>query len=661
MSTSAWTVNVRRYGSRNPLPERRTLHAGPVSLVLEGGDLRYVRLGDTEIVRRLYIAIRDRNWGTIPPRYTRFDIDDRGDHFRIDLAAEHISDDVDFAWSGAIEGQTDGTISYLLEGAPRKPFLRNRIGFCVLHPSDLSGVSASTQTPDGAVDKAFPDLISPHQPFIDMISISHPAGPGSIATIAFEGDLFEMEDQRNWTDASYKTYSTPLRLPYPVEVGPDDRIAQSVTISVSGAQPTTAAGDTAKRPDLEVAIYALFHLPPIGFGAGRSGTISPEDMTRLRSLKPAHLWVGLDLGSGDWRDDLAEATDRAIELQTTLDLSAVAAPDGGWDSLTAAIQERSSPVGRVFAFPAIDEPVVFPRFDLATHPVTIAAARTAFTAAGIDAKLGGGTRAYFTELNRASHFLPVDDLDTVTYTITPQVHASDNLSVIETLQVQGETVRSARSLIGDRELVVGPVTLQPPFNPNATGPAPATPEDQLPATVDARQLSLLGAGWTLGSISELSKAGANALTFYELYGWRGLSERRRDLTRRELFPSEPGQLFPLFHIFAAVADFAGASIASVTIAEPFKLAALALRSGDRVRILVASLVEERSQVSFSVPGLHDTTITLLNETTWDEASSDPGFLRRASGAALAFEDGSATIDLLPFAVACIDGRAGEDR
>ena len=28
----------------------------------------------------------------------------------------------------------------------------------------------------------------------------------------FEGDLFEMEDQRNWTDGSFKTYSTPLAL-----------------------------------------------------------------------------------------------------------------------------------------------------------------------------------------------------------------------------------------------------------------------------------------------------------------------------------------------------------------------------------------------------------------------------------------------------------------
>ena len=32
---------------------------------------------------------------------------------------------------------------------------------------------------------------------------------------AFEGELFELEDQRNWTDASFKTYPTPVALSDP--------------------------------------------------------------------------------------------------------------------------------------------------------------------------------------------------------------------------------------------------------------------------------------------------------------------------------------------------------------------------------------------------------------------------------------------------------------
>ena len=147
MSTTSRSAQMKQYGSDAPLPERRLLRAGPVSAVLEGGDLRYVRIGNTEIVRTLYIAIRDRNWGTIAPVYTRYDVQDDGDAFRVDLAAEHVSADVDFAWSGRIEGRSDGTIEYVLSGAPRKRFYRNRIGFGVLHPAELAGVPAVVTTP----------------------------------------------------------------------------------------------------------------------------------------------------------------------------------------------------------------------------------------------------------------------------------------------------------------------------------------------------------------------------------------------------------------------------------------------------------------------------------------------------------------------------------
>ena len=105
---------------------------------------------------------------------------------------------------------------------------------------ELAGVHATVETPDGTVEGLFPDLISPHQPFIDMQSIAHPTAGGEVV-IRFEGDLWEMEDQRNWTDASYKTYSTPLRLPYPVEI----REGETVSGRGSPSKPEASrhAGD----------------------------------------------------------------------------------------------------------------------------------------------------------------------------------------------------------------------------------------------------------------------------------------------------------------------------------------------------------------------------------------------------------------------------------
>src|SRR5215212_2346452 len=229
----AFPATVIQYGKDEPLPSRHELCAGPLTAVLEGGDLRYVKLGDDTVVLRLYAAVRDRNWNTIEPRFLNYELDQRDDGFMVRFVDEHVSDDVDFEWQGSIVGSTDGVITATMDGVARKDFLRNRIGWCVLHPKELAGVQATVETPDGTVEGAFPDLISPHQPFVDIQSIAYAADGGEIV-IRFEGDLWEMEDQRNWTDASYKTYSTPLRLPYPVDIHEGDRVWQRVTMEGRG-------------------------------------------------------------------------------------------------------------------------------------------------------------------------------------------------------------------------------------------------------------------------------------------------------------------------------------------------------------------------------------------------------------------------------------------
>ncbi|MBK8047885.1 MAG: hypothetical protein IPK16_12585 [Anaerolineales bacterium] len=76
------------YGSDEPLPERLTLHAGPVTLTWEEGDLRTVKYCDKEVLRRVYVAIRDRNWGTVPNEITNLQIStyQAGFHISFDVA-----------------------------------------------------------------------------------------------------------------------------------------------------------------------------------------------------------------------------------------------------------------------------------------------------------------------------------------------------------------------------------------------------------------------------------------------------------------------------------------------------------------------------------------------------------------------------------------------
>ncbi|MFN8593763.1 MAG: hypothetical protein U0031_20070, partial [Thermomicrobiales bacterium] len=537
-------ARINQYGRAESLPERFPVRAGPLTGIVEGGDLRYLRLGPDMVVLRLYAAVRDRNWNTIEPKFLAYELDRHDDHFTLRFAAEHVSADVDFEWTGSIVGTADGVITATIDGRARKHFLKNRIGWCVLHPMELAGVPATTTTPEGVVEGAFPDLISPHQPFIDMLAIEHETGSGGRVSIQFEGDLFEMEDQRNWTDASYKTYSTPLRIPYPVEIKTGDRVAQRVTITAAGDVPSRAEESGPVR--VVVDQFGTMPLPPIGLTLSTHGdALAAEDIALLRALQPGHLHVTIDLIDPGWRQDLARASTAASLLGSALEIELIAGGGGAdLEEFAAALEQTRVPVARVLVFSA---------GSVVTDQAVIESARQALATTGVSAQIGGGSRAYFTELNRAS--LPLADLDVACYTINPQVHAFDNASLTETLAAQAETVRSARAIVGERPIAVGPVTLAPRFNPNATGPVGSTAAEALPDSVDYRQPSLFAAGWLAGSIGSLALAGADAVTYFETTGWKGLIERRDHPLRVSAFHSWPGMVFPAYHVLADVSEF----------------------------------------------------------------------------------------------------------
>jgi D-apionolactonase len=240
---------IQSYGSAFPLSKPVALRAGPVTMIFEpeSAFLRYIKVGDREILRGIYVAVRDHNWGTVPVRVEDLSLNETPGGFESTFKASCRAGAVDFGWKGCLTGDAAGRIIYTMDGQALSTFLRNRIGFCVLHAaSACSGEPCVIEKTDGShQDGQFPGLISPHQPFLGMRAITHEIAPGTKVRVAFDGDVFEMEDQRNWTDASYKTYCTPLQLPFPVEMKPGDRVRQSVTLSFGGiSQPARGKANT---------------------------------------------------------------------------------------------------------------------------------------------------------------------------------------------------------------------------------------------------------------------------------------------------------------------------------------------------------------------------------------------------------------------------------
>src|SRR5439155_12388817 len=73
------------YGSDELVPNQKRLRVGPFSLILQGTDLRQLKLGGTEVVQRIYGAVRDRDWDTIPATFSDLKIEASRNSFEIDF------------------------------------------------------------------------------------------------------------------------------------------------------------------------------------------------------------------------------------------------------------------------------------------------------------------------------------------------------------------------------------------------------------------------------------------------------------------------------------------------------------------------------------------------------------------------------------------------
>lgn len=663
---------VLYYGAETPLPERIALRAGPLTLLFEPATAftRYICLGSREVLRGVYSAVRDRNWGTVLPHVSNLQLFQEPQAFSLTFDVECRQGEIDFRWHGTIEGTAEGRLTFTMDGQAHSTFLRNRIGFCVLHPiRECAGRPCLVQHPDGTWEHGtFPRHISPHQPFLDICAIAHEAAPDVWAVVQFEGDLFEMEDQRNWTDGSFKTYCTPLQLPYPVEVAAGTRISQTVRLTLQDAPPEPAArraerGRPApavhagaavgpgKQAAAELALTVgdtpVAHVPRLGLGMASHGQpLTATEIDRLRALNLSLVRADLVLSTAGWRRRLAQAASEAAAIGAALELAIFlsGAAEHELAALAAALRALR---------PAVAQWLIFHVEEKSTTAPSVRLARRYLGGYNPEARLGAGTNAYFAELNRQPP--PIEELDLVCYSINPQVHAFDNASLVETLEMQAETVVSARQFTGTVPLAITPVTLRPRFNPDATGPAPEPAPGELPPQVDVRQMSLFGAGWTLGSLKYLAESGVYSITYYETTGWRGVMETEAGSPVPERFRSLPGSVFPLYHVLADAGELAGGAVLPARASAPLAVEGLALQRDGRVRVMLANLGPEAQQVRVRCPALGpQVRLRYLDETNALEAMRSPDRYRAEAWQSVSAAAGELVVALRPFAYCCID-------
>ena len=287
-----------------------------------------------------------------------------------------------------------------------------------------------------------------------------------------------------------------------------------------------------------------------------------------------------------------------------------------------------------------------------TRPALVGVAREGLEPVA-PAVFAGGTEIYFTEVNRTRPDL--SGWDGLCFSITPQIHAFTDIDVVENLDAQGENVRSARTIAGEKQVIVSPITMRRRVNFHAAGDPPPTPLGELPDSVDVRQSSLYGAAWTAGSLKYISESGASSVTYYETTGWRGVVERAGGSELPEQFQLGGGRRVPALppaRRRGRVAWGGGPRLRCRATRSPRRARRASPRW--RGRALVANLTPSEREVV--VGPLHGSlSLRRLNEATAAHAASDPAAFRASSEAASA--DGELELTLAPYEVVRIDPAA----
>jgi len=511
------------YGTDAPPVSARTFSIGRLAFDLVGGNLRSIGIDGVEAVRGIQYLVRDRDWGTLSPTIDALHVEERSGTLRIAYIARCVSPEggrLDYAAS-IVAG--DDSLDFTVEVEVIDDLTTNRLGFCVLHPASLAGAPLRVEHGDGRIEESvFPELIDPWQPFTDIRALIH-RQDGLTVACRLEGDSFEMEDQRNWSDASYKTYVRPLAKPWPyvVPAGTIDR--QSVRLEVVGVTSRPRSPDTGV---IEVSIGTpIGVMPRIGLVVtpGEAGASLAHRATLIES-GVQDLLLSFDAQAGHGlveMNALARAVDGIPHRKT---LECVIAASGDLDVELEWLADHVARSGLT-----LDAVAIYPAPDLQSTPPgskwpacppladIYAAARRAFP--GLT--LGGGMYGYFTELNRKRP--PLESLDFVSHATCPIVHAADDRSVMQSLEAIPHILRSARAIVGDKPYRLGPVTIGMRQNPYGSRTMPNPGRDRIPmAAFDPRQDGHFAAAWTIGYAAATERADLDSLTLGAVTGPLGV-------------------------------------------------------------------------------------------------------------------------------------------
>ena len=530
--------------SINHWPDTTRVEHGDFTFDLARAAVRNVQYKGVQMIDLLYTAIRPWDWSTLEPDEHSEDVKITGDVCVITIK-DLFADSLDARTVITISNANTFTVAYELRGLAEYSVNRWGICFC-LNSADWMGSSIDSK--DGQF--RLPESISPQrvvegvtQGLFPAANEMHFVAPDNRSLkVNSTGKVLEAEDQRNWTDNTYKIYSGSLSEPRPYVASAGSIWSQSVIFEFDS--PSKPVPDGSK-----IVVKEIDSLPSIGV------QFNTDSLLPVDTLDTAFVLLDIDHIRINEESLTAQKINSVSANGLIVEAALLSSNSGEKLHQDIAHLNKQIPAGSRILIQREGREIVEEK-DLPQNK-----SLSSFIP---------GTDAYLVDLHRNKYNFG----ESVSYSMVPTLHSSDSETIFKTLQTQTESISFAQEFLAP-QVLISPITFSTRGNPE-TGHARDQRINFANSEIALRIRTIEGAAWTLGSIFALASAGAYSGTWHELFGKFGL-----------IYSEDSAIKFsPTFHALSAL----GAHHAhQITIATSLDNSWVAFENREAKKIVVASL------------------------------------------------------------------------
>ena len=493
--------------------------------------LRNIKYNDIEILKLISFLVRDKNWNNYTPDIIKTTSYNKNNtlHFEFDLKYG----DTEELEVKILISIGDNSLKLMASGKFLTDFWTNRIGFNLLLPLEgVVGQEVKVTKSDNTVEKIkFPLNIKPDQPMIKFNNLSYDMFNSINLNIQFKGIHFEMEDQRNWGDASYKIYSGSLLDPFPYKENQGSLFHQEIEIKIK-EQNNTVAVDR-NHNALPVNLKEEYEMPKLGIKINNASDLNDH----INADFIYHL-VDFEKKNLQKQDFFNQPIYLIALIKHSKKITDIMDDISEYIALNEIKLDRLLICPKIYlnSFQPAGEWPVVPNLGEYYREAKIHFPNT---------KIISGMVTNFTELNRKR---PDGSYDGINFSFTPIVHDASDYGVLDTPNSLKYILNTIQNFSKDTPMHIGPITLGMHYNPYGESLADNPNTNRLEmAEIDYRHDSLISLTWSIAVFSEIISKNTKYITFASLKGLHGIM-------------TNENQKRPLFYLYEVLQYFNDAKI-----------------------------------------------------------------------------------------------------